>query len=127
LPKEKQMIEWLYIVQLVLATAAGCLAVILGLAKRKPSNLSLGALAIVEFGLVIQFVVSIVLVVLGQRAQSDTVEFFAYLVVALMVPIGAAFWALIERSRWATVVLGVGALTVAVMLVRMQQLWTETF
>jgi hypothetical protein len=56
------MIEWLYIVQLVLATAAGCLAVILGLAKRKPSNLSLGALAIVEFGLVIQFVVSIVLV-----------------------------------------------------------------
>jgi hypothetical protein len=127
LPKEKQMIEWLYIVQLVLATAAGCLAVILGLAKRKPSNLSLGALAIVELGLVIQFVVSIVLVIMGQQAQSDTVEFFAYLVVALMVPIGAAFWALIERSRWATVVLGVGALTVAVMLVRMQQLWTETF
>jgi hypothetical protein len=121
------MIEWLYIVQLVLATAAGCLAVILGLAKRKPSNLSLGALAIVEFGLVIQLVVSIVLVIMGQRAQSDTVEFFAYLVVALMVPIGAVFWALIERSRWATVVLGVGALTVAVMLVRMQQLWTETF
>jgi hypothetical protein len=127
LPKEKQMIEWLYIGQLVLSTAAGCLAVILGLAKRKPSNLSLGALAIVELGLVIQFVVSIVLVIMGQRAQSDTVEFFAYLVVALMVPIGAAFWALIERSRWATVVLGVGALTVAVMLVRMQQLWTETF
>jgi hypothetical protein len=55
------------------------------------------------------------------------VEFFAYLVVALMIPVGAVFWALIERSRWATVVLGVGALTVAVMLVRMQQLWTETF
>ena len=123
----KTMIDWLYSLQLVLATAAGSLAVILGLAKRKPSNLSLGALAVVELGLVIQLVVSIVLVLMGQRAQSDTVEFFAYLVVALMVPVGAVFWALIERSRWATVVLGVGALTVAVMLVRMQQLWTETF
>lgn len=121
------MIEWLYSLQLIVATTAGVLAVILGLAKRKPSNLSLGALALVELGLIVQLVVSIVLVILGQRAQSDTVEFFAYLVVALMVPVGAAFWALIERSRWATVVLGVGALTVAVMLVRMQQLWTETF
>ena len=121
------MIDWLYSLQLVIATAAGSLAVILGLAKRKPSNLSLGALAVVELGLAIQLVVSIVLVLMGQRAQSDTVEFFAYLVVALMVPVGAVFWALIERSRWATVVLGVGALTVAVMLVRMQQLWTETF
>lgn len=121
------MIEWLYSLQLIVATTAGALAVILGLAKRKPSNLSLGALALVELGLIVQLVVSIVLVILGQRAQSDTVEFFAYLVVALMVPVGAAFWALIERTRWATVVLGVGALTVAVMLVRMQQLWTETF
>jgi len=121
------MIDWLYSLQLVLATTAGSLAVILGLAKRKPSNLSLGALAVVELGLVIQLVVSIVLVIMGQRAKSDTVEFFAYLVVALMVPIGAVFWALIERSRWATVVLGVGALTVAVMLVRLQHLWTETF
>lgn len=123
----KTMIEWLYSLQLIVATTAGVLAVILGLAKRKPSNLSLGALALVELGLIVQLAVSIVLVILGQRAQSDTVEFFAYLVVALMVPVGAAFWALIERSRWATVVLGVGALTVAVMLVRMQQLWTETF
>jgi len=121
------MIDWLFSLQLVVATVAGSLAVILGLAKRKPSNLSLGALAVVEIGLVVQLVVSIVLVIMGQRAQSDTVEFFAYLVVALMVPVGAVFWALIERSRWATVVLGVGALTVAVMLVRMQQLWTETF
>lgn len=121
------MIDWLYSLQLVMATASGSLAVILGLAKRKPSNLSLGALAVVELGLVIQLVVSIVLVIMGQRAQSDTVEFFAYLIVALMVPIGTVFWALIERSRWATVVLGVGSLTVAVMLVRMQQLWTETF
>ena len=59
------MIDWLYSLQLVIATAAGSLAIILGLAKRKPSNLSLGALAVVELGLVIQLVVSIVLVLMG--------------------------------------------------------------
>jgi hypothetical protein len=55
------------------------------------------------------------------------VEFFAYLIVALLIPLGAAFWALIERTRWSTVVIGVGALTVAVMLVRMNQIWTGTY
>ena len=36
----------------------------------------------------------------------------------------AIFWALLERSRWSTVVLGVGALSVAVMIYRMFQIWT---
>jgi hypothetical protein len=42
----------------------------------------------------------------------------------MMIPVGAAIWAIVERSRWSTVVLGAAALTVAVMLVRMQQIWT---
>jgi hypothetical protein len=36
----------------------------------------------------------------------------------------AVLWASVERNRWSTVVLGVGALAVAVMLWRMQQIWT---
>jgi hypothetical protein len=57
----------------------------------------------------------------------DTVEFYAYLLVAIMVPVGAGFWALVERNRWSTVILGVAALTVAVMLVRMNQIWTGSY
>lgn len=41
-----------------------------------------------------------------------------------MVPVGAAIWALVERSRWSTVIMGAGVLTVVVMLVRMHQIWT---
>lgn len=121
------MISWLYSSQLFLAVAAGLLTLVLGLAKRKPSGLSIGALAIVELGLLVQLIASIAIVISGERAKLDTVEFFAYLIVALMIPIGAAFWALIERTRWSTVILGVGALTVAVMLVRMNQIWTGTY
>lgn len=121
------MISWLYNAQLVIATAAGLFALVLGFAKRKPSGLSIGALALVQLGLIIQLVVSIILAAIGERAKNDTVEFFAYLIVALMIPLAAAFWALIERSRWSTLVLGVGALTVAVMLVRMSQIWTGIY
>lgn len=121
------MIAWLYSAQLFLATAVGLLAVILGLAKRKPSGVSIGALALVQLALFIQLVVSIVIVIAGERAKQDTVEFFAYLLVALLIPLGAGFWALIERTRWSTVIIGVGALTVAVMLVRMSQIWTGTY
>jgi hypothetical protein len=122
------MIEWFYLAQLAAVTLIGALLVSMGLlAKRKPSGFSVGATALVELLLLAQLVVSIALVVSGASAKQDTVEFFAYLIVALMIPIGAAFWALIERTRWSTVVLGVAGLTVAVMLVRMNQIWTGIY
>ena len=122
------MIEWFYLTQLAAATLIGALLVSMGLfAKRKPSGFSVGATALVELLLLAQLVLSIALVVSGASAEQDTVEFFAYLIVALMIPIGAAFWALIERTRWSTVVLGVAGLTVAVMLVRMNQIWTGIY
>ncbi|MEY4437543.1 MAG: hypothetical protein RL100_1007 [Actinomycetota bacterium] len=122
------MIEWFYLTQLAAATLIGALLVSMGLlAKRKPSGFSVGATAMVELFLLAQLVVSIALVVSGASAKQDTVEFFAYLIVALMIPIGTAFWALIERTRWSTVVLGVAGLTVAVMLVRMNQIWTGIY
>jgi hypothetical protein len=122
------MIEWFYLTQLAAATFIGALLVSMGLlAKRKPSGFSVGATALVELLLLAQLVVSIALVISGEQAKQDTVEYFAYLIVALMIPVGAAFWALIERTRWSTVVLGAAGLTVAVMLVRMNQIWTGTF
>lgn len=118
------MIDWLYQAQLWLATGIGLLCLILALAKRKPSAISIGALALLQLGLVGQLIASIVLVIAGQQAKQDTVEFFAYLIVAMMIPVAAVFWSLIERTRWSTFVLAVAALTVAVMLVRMSQIWT---
>ena len=50
-------------------------------------------------------------------------QFYVYLISALLIPPLAVFWALIERTRWSTVVLGVAAFAIAVMVVRMQQIW----
>jgi hypothetical protein len=121
------VIPWLYSSQLVIAIAGGIICLLLGMAMRKPSGLSIGVLALVQIALVAQLIASVALVFSGERAKLDTVEFFAYLIVAIMIPVAAAFWALIERTRWSTVIMGVAALTVAVMLVRMSQIWTGTY
>lgn len=121
------MTDWLYLAQLWISVAAGLFALAMGLLGRLPSLWSLGGIALVELGLFVQLVYSIVAVSGGERATVDTVEFFAYLIVAIMVPIGAGFWALVERNRWSTVILGVAGLTVAVMLVRMAQIWTGSY
>jgi hypothetical protein len=121
------MIEWLYLAQLWFSVAAGLFALALGAFNRLPSLWSVGALAGVLILLLAQLGYSIFVVVGGESAAIDTVEFFAYLIVAIMVPVGAGFWALVERNRWSTIILGVAALTVAVMLVRMNQIWTGSY
>ena len=120
------MLEWWYQAQLWFGVVAGLLLVVMGLIGRKPSGFSLALIAGSEFGLLMQLIASITLVILGERAKLDTWEFFGYLIVALMVPVAAAIWALIDRNRWSTVVMGAGVLTVTVMLVRMQQIWSGT-
>jgi len=121
------MIEILYQVGIWLSLAVGLLSLLLGLIGRPPSGISVGAQALVELFLIVQLVASIVIVASGARAKNDTVEFFAYLITAVIIPIGAVLWALLERSKWSTVVLGVSALAIAVMLVRMHQIWTGTY
>lgn len=118
------MLEWWYLAQVWYGVAAGLLLVLMGLIGRKPSGFSLSLAAGSEFGLLMQLIASITLVILGERAAIDTWEFFGYLIVAIMVPVGSAIWALAERSRWSTVIMGAGVLTVVVMLVRMHQIWT---
>ena len=117
------MLEVFFQIEAWTAFAVGLILLGFGMARRKPSLISLGALAFIQLGLVVQLISSIILVAGGARAKTDTIEFFAYLLVAMIVPLGAAFWALIERTRWSTFVLGVGSLTVAIMLVRMHQIW----
>jgi membrane-bound ClpP family serine protease len=118
------MIEWFMWAQLAVAVCAGLLCIVLGLSGRVPNDLTLGALALVELLLVGQLVVAIVAPIVGNTPTGSVLEFYTYLVGALLLPPAAAFWALLERNRWSTVVLGVAALAVGVMVYRMFQIWT---
>jgi membrane-bound ClpP family serine protease len=118
------MIEWFTWVQVAVACAAGLLCIVLGLAGRVPNDLTNGALLLVELLLIAQLVVAIAAPAFGNEATGSVLEFYTYLIGALLLPPVAIVWALLERSRWSTVVLGVAALAVAVMVYRMLQIWT---
>jgi hypothetical protein len=118
------MIEWYAIGEVAVALAAGVLCIILGLFRVKPGDLSMGAIALVEVLLVVQLVIAIVAPLVGNSPTGSLIEFYIYLVVALILPLLAGFWALVERDRWSTVVLGVACLAIAVMVVRMNIIWT---
>jgi hypothetical protein len=118
------MFEWAYQFQAVFAAVVGLFAIFLGLIRRPPSWWSVGSVAVIEGLLLVQLAVSIALVATGNQAKGDTVEFFGYIVTALIVPPAAIAWAVLERTRWSTLVLGVSGLTVAIMLVRMWQIWS---
>ena len=69
-------------------------------------------------------IVAIVAPLIGNPPTGDLLEYWVYLVSAVLLPVGAVLWALMERSRWSTVILGVAALAIAVMLWRMQVIWS---
>jgi hypothetical protein len=46
-----------------------------------------------------------------------------YLIAMPIVPIAAAFWGLLERSRWGPAVIAVAGLVAAVLVVRLHQIW----
>ncbi|MDF2574219.1 MAG: hypothetical protein K0S05_1131 [Agromyces sp.] len=118
------MIEWFTWVQLAVAVAAGVVCLAFGFAGRAPNDVTNGALVLVEVLLVVQLVVAIAAPAFGNEATGSLLEFYTYLVGALLLPPAAIFWGLLERSRWSTVVLGVAALAVGVMVYRMLQIWT---
>ncbi len=118
------MILWFTLAQVVIAVVAGLFCVIAGLAGRRPSDVSVGSLALVELLLIVQIVAAVIAPFAGNPPSGSALEFWVYLVSAALLPVAAVAWALLERSRWSTVIMGVAALSVAVMVWRMQVIWT---
>ena len=117
------MIDWFTALQIGVAVTGGILAVALGLMGRRPSDLTMAFAGVVALLLIVQLAVAIAGPLTGNRPTGSLFEFYIYLISAIFLPVGAGFWALIDRSRWSTVILGVAQLAVAVMLYRMGQIW----
>lgn len=117
------MIMWFGIAQIAWAMIAGLVCLVEFARKRGPNDYTLGATAILGLLLVVQLVVSIVQPLAGNPPIGDPLEFWMYLIVALLLPFGTGFWALVDRRRTANLVLVVVNLAVAVMVYRMLVIW----
>jgi hypothetical protein len=57
----------------------------------------------------------------GRPAQLATL--IGYLIAMPLIPLAAAFWGALERSRWGPAVIAVAGLVAAVLMARLHQIW----
>ena len=70
-----------------------------------------------------QLVVGIVQLARGEKADEGSVIFVAYLVGAFASVPAAGFLSLTERTRWGSVTVAAGAIVLAVLEVRLYDIW----
>lgn len=116
------MDAYFYII-LVVGLLSTLLCVGAGLLKKAPNDATILSVAAVEVSLLVYLVGSIVRVASGERIAGEAWEFWGYLVTALMLPVGAVYWAILERTRWSNFVLAAVGVTALVMAARMNQIW----
>jgi hypothetical protein len=117
------MILWLGVAQICVALLAALVCLWQFARGRGPNDYTLGATLLVGVLLIVQVVVAIVAPFVGNPPVGDPIEFWMYLIVALLLPFAAGFWALIVRKRPANLVLLLVNAAVAVMLYRMLVIW----
>jgi len=117
------MIEWFTYAQVGIAVVAGLICVVLGLLGRPPQDLTMGSALLIEVLLLVQLIVSLAAPAFGNNPTGSLLEFYLYLVSAIILLPLAGVWALIERNRWSTVILGVACLSIAIMVYRMDEIW----
>ena len=98
-----------------------CLAA--GILKKAPNDVTILSVAAVEVALLVYLVGSIIRVVAGEHVAGEAWEFWGYMLTALLLPVGAVYWAILERTRWSNFVLAAVGVTALVMAARMNQIW----
>jgi len=117
------VILWFTVAQVAVALACALWATGRGITRRTPDDFSVLSLALVELLLLAQVVVAIIAPAVGNHPTGDPLEYWMYLITALLIPIIAGVLAVVERSRWASIIVGIAAFGIAVMLWRMQVIW----
>ncbi len=92
--------------------------------SQPPNDITIISVAVVEFFLVVYAISGAVRQFTGDPVIGELWEFWGYLLTALLVPVGAFWWAILERSKWSNIVLGAVGITIFVMLFRMEQIWS---
>ena len=82
----------------------------------------LAAVGVLEIMLLVEVGLVVAKLAGGERPASVG-TLIGYLIATPLVPVAAAFWGLLERSRWGPAVIAVAGLVAAVLMVRLHQVW----
>jgi hypothetical protein len=82
----------------------------------------LAATGVLEILLLVEVVIVAAKLVGGDR-PAGLATLIGYLIAMPFIPVAAAIWGLMERTRWGPVVIAVAGLVAAVLMVRLHQIW----
>ena len=82
----------------------------------------LAAVGVVEILLLVEVGIVVARLAGGER-PAGLATLIGYLIAMPFVPLAAAVWGLMERSRWGPAVIVVAGLVAAVLMVRLHQIW----
>jgi hypothetical protein len=117
------MIGWLQVIVVGLSLLLGVVVVVYVARDRAADVWLVGGFGVLEALLLVQAGVGCIQLATTGR-DVDGLVFVGYLLGSLLVPPAALVWSLAERSRSGSAVLLVGALTVPVLVSRLQAVWT---
>jgi hypothetical protein len=107
---------------IVASLALAGYALLMTAMNRRMSVILLAALGVLEILLLIQVGLIVARLADGGRPAS-LATLIGYLCATPLVPVAAAFWGLLERSRWGPAVIAAAGLVAAVLMVRLHQIW----
>jgi hypothetical protein len=92
-------------------------------ARNRPMSVPLlAAVGVLEILLLVQVGIIVARLAGGDR-PAGLATLIGYLIAMPLVPVAAAVWGLMERSRWGPAVIAVSGLVAAVLMVRLHQIW----
>jgi hypothetical protein len=97
-------------------------ALLMTVLNRRMNVPLLAAVGVLEILLLVQVGIVVAKLASGHRPAGLAV-LIGYLIATPIVPLAAAFWGLLERSRWGPAVIAVAGLVAAVLMVRLHQIW----
>lgn len=109
-----------------LATAVALFAAWHTVRDRPFGNPLFYAVGLLELLLLVVLVGALVALARTSR-DVDAGLFVPYLLTVVVIPPAAVLWGIAEKSRWGTGVVVVALLTVAVLMVRVLQIWQGTY
>lgn len=110
-------------VSVVLGALSCVVCVVQAVRGKAPNDVTQVSVLAQEFFLVVYALGSLVMLFVGPAASGSVVEYWGYLLTALIIPAGTFVWSLVERSSWSNWVLAATGPTIVVMVYRMNFIW----
>lgn len=117
------MIHAVAVTLISLALALAAWSALMTVLKRPVDASQVAGLAVAEVALLAQVVLAVVKMAGGQRPDGGIPLFSLYLAGSLFLPPLAGLWGRADRTRWGSGVLVVAYLVMAVLVVRLEQVW----